>query len=187
MIGQAGRVLGRARVISGVTGRDGIDGQQRNAAVQAHRRDAHLRGQFLAVERPAKLDGQVALGDGALQRHRLARRDGLVVRIERNDARHHYVVGSKQTKSTFNEESQAIAGVHLVRRSPTLSIGGDLVTLPGCWWTIQTKPITTSPSILERISECRGGATLGWEGKELVAFGKKKTSFFFVNERTLDE
>ena len=92
VIDLAGRVLGRARVIAGVAGGDGIDGQQRNAAVQAHRRDAHLRGQFLAVERPAEGDGHVALGDAALDGQRLARRDGVVAvrKFERNDPRRHF-------------------------------------------------------------------------------------------------
>ena len=77
VIDLAGRVLGRARVVAGVAGGDGIDGQQRHAAVDAHRRDAHLRGQFLAVERPAEGDGHVALGDAALDGQRLAGRQRL--------------------------------------------------------------------------------------------------------------
>ncbi len=90
VVGLAGRVLGRARVISGVAGGDRVDGQQRHAAVQAHRRDAHLRGQFLAVERPTERDGQVAVGGRAMNGHRLARSDGLVVVVrefERHDSR----------------------------------------------------------------------------------------------------
>ena len=70
-----------------MSGRDRIDGQERHATVESHRGDAHLTGQLLAMERPAEVDGQVALRDGALDRHRLTGGDGLIAQVERNDAR----------------------------------------------------------------------------------------------------
>ena len=66
-----------------MTGRYGIDGQDRDASADLNDGNAHLRRELLAVKCPAELNRHVALEDRALNGNRLARGLRLLVKAER--------------------------------------------------------------------------------------------------------
>lgn len=70
-----------------MTGRNGVDGQNRDPLTGPHDGNAHLRRQFLAMERPAEVDRNITFQHGALNGHRLAGSLRSFAEGERHDVR----------------------------------------------------------------------------------------------------